>query len=139
MFYYLALNICVNMFDFVWNFALQGIEYQYDDDFVSSFSYKTHQLVLIAILSLISGQFINPTIALFRETPLGLAILHFFSINVSASLFFNFLFELTSMAPKTRFKVFRVELTKVFMTLIVFYFLSLCFTTWMNFTAQSIQ
>ena len=55
LFYYLALNICVNMFDLVWNFALQGIAYQYDDDFVSSFSYKTHQLILIAMLSLISG------------------------------------------------------------------------------------
>ena len=58
---------------------------------------------------------------------------------MSASLFFNFLFELTSMAPKTRFKVFRAELTKVFMTLVMFYFLTLCFTTWMYSMAQSIQ
>ena len=55
VFYYLALNICVNTFDLVWNFMLQGVSYQHDDDFVSSFSYKTHQLVLIAMLSFISA------------------------------------------------------------------------------------
>jgi hypothetical protein len=58
---------------------------------------------------------------------------------VALSIFFNFLFELTSISPETRFKVFRAELTKVFMTLVMFYFLTLCFTTWMYSIAQSIQ
>jgi hypothetical protein len=53
--YYLTMNICVNIFDLVWNFMLQGASYQHDDDFVSSFSYKTHQIVLIAMLSFISA------------------------------------------------------------------------------------
>ena len=48
---------------------------------------------------------------------------------MTMSLFFNFLFELTSMAPETRLKVFRVELTKVFMTVVIFYFLSLSVTS----------
>ena len=61
-----------------------------------------------------------------------LALMHFFSIIVAVSLFFNFLFELTSMKPTTRFKVFRVELVKVFLTLLIFYFMSLVFTSWLN-------
>ena len=39
-----------------------------------------------------------------------------------------FLLELTSMSPATRFKVFRTQLTKVFMTLVVFYLASFLFT-----------
>ena len=130
--YYLALNSCVNMFDLVWNYAFQGITYQQDSDFVTSFSYKTHQAILIAGLSFVSAQFIRPTVPLLKEVPVGLALIHLFSLILAGSLFVTFLFELTSMAPKTRFKVFRVELVKVFMTLVMFYFISLCFTAWLH-------
>ena len=68
-----------------------------------------------------------------------MAIIHGFSVLVSVSLFFNFLFELTSLAPETRLKIFRVELTKVFMTSVMFYMISLIFTSWMDSMAYSIK
>lgn len=137
--YYFVINSCVNTFDFFKNYVFMGITYRHDDDFVSSFSYKTHQLVLIGMLALVSAQFTRPSLSIFQEVPLGLAIIHFFSVIVSISLFFNFLFELTSLAPETRLKVFRVELTKVFMTGVMFYLISLCFTTFMYYTALQVQ
>ena len=137
--YYLTLNFSVNMFDLCWNHLFKGISYSHDEDFVSSFSYKSHSLVLVSMLAFISAQYTRPAFELFKEVPNSLALLHTFSILVSFSLVVNFLFELTSMAPQTRFKVFRVELVKVFMTVVIFYFLSLWFTTWARSMAQSVQ
>jgi len=91
------------------------------------------------MLAFISAQYIRPAFGLFKEIPNSLALLHTFSILVSFSLVVNFLLELTSMAPQSRFKVFRVELVKVFMTVVIFYFLSLWFTTWAQSMAQSVQ
>ena len=91
------------------------------------------------MLAGVSAQFTRPSVALIKEVPLGLAIIHFFSVFLSVSLFFNFLFELTSVSPETRLKVFRVELTKVFMTSVMFYLLSLCFTCWLDMCAHSLQ
>ena len=137
--YYITINFSVNLFDFFYNYCMQGITYRHDADFVSSFSYKSHQFVLVAGLTFISAQFVRPSFSVTKELPIMLALVHFFSIIVAASLFFNFLFELTSMKPTTRFKVFRVELVKVFLTLLIFYFMSLVFTSWLNSTLQFIQ
>lgn len=60
--YYLSINLCVNTFDFFKNFVFEGITYRHDDDFVSSFSYKTHQLVLVVMLSFVSAIFTNPVL-----------------------------------------------------------------------------
>ena len=68
--------------------------------------------------------------------PLGLTFLHMYTLPVLVSLFFNFLFELTAMAAETRFKVFRQELLKVFMSGVVFYFMCLWLTAWV-FTLSS--
>lgn len=137
--YYTTLNFSVNLFDFCYNFMFQGLSYRHDNDFVSSFSYKSHQLVLILGLTFVSLQFVRPSFTWSKELPIMLALMHCFSIIVAVSLFFNFLFELTSMKPSTRFKVFRVELVKVFISLIVFYFLALVFTTWQHSIAQAIH
>ena len=130
--YYITINFSVNLFDFFYNYMFTGITYRHDADFVSSFSYKSHQFVLVAGLTFISAQFVRPSFSVTKELPIMLALVHFFSIIVAVSLFFNFLFELTSMKPTTRFKVFRVELVKVFLTLLIFYFMSLVFTSWLN-------
>ena len=95
--------------------------------------------MMIAGLTFISAQFVRPTYTWSKELPLMLSLVHFFSIIVAVSLFFNFLFELTSMKPATRFKVFRAELVKVFMTLVFFYFISLVFTSWLYQIVHSIQ
>ena len=58
---------------------------------------------------------------------------------VVVSLFFNFLIELTAMAPETRIKVFRQELSKVFMSVVVFFFLTVFLTTWVFSLASSIN
>lgn len=97
--YYLTLNFSVNMFDLCWNHLFKGISYSHDEDFVSSFSYKSHSLVLVSMLAFISAQYTRPAFVLFKEVPNSLALLHTFSILVSFSLVVNFLFELTSMAP----------------------------------------
>jgi len=71
--------------------------------------------------------------------PNGLPILHMFSGLVALSLGFNFLFELTAMAPRTRFKVFRVELAKVFMSVVFFYMLSFLFTALIRSQGQAVK
>ena len=137
--YYFSLNLLVNTFDILWNHAYKGLTYRRDDDFTSSFSYKTHQIVLIALLSFISAQFTRPSFEIFKEVPNGLAVIHMFSCALALSLGFNFLFELTSMAPQTRFKVFRVELAKVFMSVVFFYMLSFIFTSWIRQAGSSVK
>ena len=137
--YYVILNFSVNSFDLVWNFVTKNVTYKPDDDFTSSFSYRVHQGVLLALLAFVSAQIIRPSISVFREVPKGLAVLHFFSTLVVGSLAVTFLIELTAMAPKARFKVFRVELVKVFMTVVLFYLLSLLFTTWVRHITWSVQ
>ena len=54
-FYYFTTNFLLNLFDLVWNYMIKGMTYRHDDDFVSSFSYKTHQLILVTTLAFISG------------------------------------------------------------------------------------
>ena len=53
--YYFTLNFSVNLFDLLWNHAYKGLTYRRDDDFTSSFSYKTHQIVLVALLAFVSA------------------------------------------------------------------------------------
>ena len=107
VFYYTTLNFSVNALDFLWNNALMGTNYYHDEDFISSFSFKSHTTINIILLSLISAQFLQPSIEIFRENPVGLTFLHGFTLGVIGSLFVNFLIELTAMVPETRFKVFR--------------------------------
>ena len=139
IFYYTTLTFWVNSIDFFCNYLLWDIYYYHDEDFVTSFSYKTHLFVLILILSFISAQFISPSVTLFIETPLGLTFMHMYSLAVVASLFFNFLYELTAMAAETRFKVFRQELLKVFMTGVIFYFMTLWLTSWVFSLSNAIN
>ena len=51
----------VNMIDLGYNFIYQGLKYEHDDDFVASFSFKVHQVMLTVWLAIISGQFMHPT------------------------------------------------------------------------------
>lgn len=139
VFYYLITNFALNMFDFCWNYLLKGVSYKFDDDFVSAFSYKTHQLLLIIELSFVSAHFMRPNAPIFKEIPLLLTLIHLSTLVVSGSMFYNFLYELTSMSTTTRFKVYRSEIVKVFMTLVIFYFLSLCFTSWLHKLMQFVQ
>jgi hypothetical protein len=44
----------------------------------------------------------------------------------------SFLIELTAMHPEERTKIFKTELSKVFMTTIVFNFFVLCLTAWLQ-------
>ena len=57
MVYYTTLNFMVNSMDFIVSNQMFGINYYHDDDFVSSFSFKTHTTVNILLLSLVSAQF----------------------------------------------------------------------------------
>ena len=86
---------------------------------------------MVVGLAFISAQFLRPNIQLFKDIPQILALMHLFSTVICGSLFFTFLFELTSMSPTTRFKVFHAEIVKVFMTLVIYYFIALCFTSWL--------
>ena len=107
IFYYITLNFWVNAVDFLCNNLLLSTNYYHDEDFVTSFSFKSHTTLNIILLSLISAQFLQPTIEIFKENPVGLTFIHGFTLGVIGSLFINFLIELTAMAAETRFKVFR--------------------------------
>ena len=81
----------------------------------------------------------QPSIKLFKENPIGLTFLHGFTLGVVASLFINFLIELTAMAAETRFKVFRQELLKVFVSAVIFYFMTVWLTSWVCSLSNSIN
>ena len=51
------------------------------------------------------------------------------------SMFFTFLIEMSAENAKIRHKVFKVEVSKVFVALIVFNFMTLIMTSWL----QSLQ
>ena len=65
IFYYATINFWVNAIDILCNNLLLSTNYYHDDDFVTSFSYKSHTTVNIILLSLISAQFLNPSIEVF--------------------------------------------------------------------------
>jgi len=78
-------------------------------------------------------------VKVFRKLPEGLTFLHYYSIFINISMFFCFLLELTWFSAEKRGKIFKTELTKVFMTIVVFYFISLWLTTWMFSMATTIS
>jgi hypothetical protein len=48
------------------------------------------------------------------------------------AMFFTFLVEMSAENPKIRHKVFQVEVSKVFVALIVFNFMTLIMTSWLQ-------
>ena len=65
MFYYTTMNFWVNTIDLFCNNLLLSTNYYHDEDFVTSFSYKSHTTVNIMLLSLVSAQFLRPSIEVF--------------------------------------------------------------------------
>ena len=122
MLYYTTLNLVVNLTDFFWNQLYKEIVYRHDDEFTSSFSFKAHQTLLVSILSFVSGQILSPSIAFFQDYTNGLTIIFITSLYLSFQMFLLFIAELTTLSPDIRFKVFKSELVKVFITIVIFYF-----------------
>ena len=126
--YYVILNLTVNIVDFFWNGLYKEITYHPDEDFASSFSFKTHQILMISLLSFVSGQISSPSIEYFKNYPDVLTFIFRTSIFVGISMFICFMAELTTMSPEKRFKVFRAELAKVFCSILLMYLESYLFT-----------
>ena len=55
VFYYFTLNFWVNVIDLLCNNLLLSTNYYHDEDFMSSFSFKSHTSINIVILSIISA------------------------------------------------------------------------------------
>ena len=137
-FYYLSCNLCVNLTDFVWRKQYMGIEYYHDDEFSMSFSYRTHQFILFALLALVSSQLLCPGLqqdsqigAHFEAFTEGIRLVFYASVPISISLIVSFLLELTSWKAEVRGKIFKTELVKVFLTVVFFYAFTLGLTTWL--------
>lgn len=140
---YVLLNFGANSIDFFWNQVFKGMmdfnQYYHDDDMQNSFSFKVHMLVLCAILAFVCGQIFLPTVGCIAKVPELLPELFGFSLLVCISMFLTFLYELTSYDPVKRTRLFRTELTKVFMTCILYQGLTLLMTSWFFSLGHAIQ
>jgi len=143
--FYTCINFLVNLMDFLYNRLYRSLNYYHDDDFVLSFSYKTHQLVLVAGLTFIFGCFVSKekdfpkALQVFSKVPEIVTCIHGCSILVCVSMLLTFLLELTWSSPNKRNKIFKTELTKVFTTIVLFYFLSLILTWLLSNVAANIE
>jgi hypothetical protein len=132
--FYLILNFWANLIDFIWNQVFKGMieakHYYHDDDMADSFSFKVHMFVLCATLAFVCGQIFLPSIEALKRVPELLPELYNFTFLICISMFLTFLYELTSYDPVKRTRLFRTELTKAFMTCIIFQATTLFMTTW---------
>jgi len=56
---YLTVTCWVNLTDYLYNGLI--MEYYHDEFFVSSFSYKTHQFVLVALVAVTGSELMSPS------------------------------------------------------------------------------
>jgi hypothetical protein len=125
---YLTVTCWVNLTDFLYNGLI--MEYYHDEFFVSSFSYKTHQLVLVGLVAVTGSELMSPS-KLTNNRPKLITHLHRTMIPVSLSLLLTFLYELTWYTPQKRLRVFRTEIAKVLLTIVYLNLLSLFLMSWM--------
>lgn len=125
---YLTVTCWVNLTDYLYNGLI--MEYYHDEFFVSSFSYKTHQFVLIGLVAVTGSELMSPS-KLTENRPKLITHLHRTQIPVSLSLLLTFLYELTWYTPQKRLKVFRTEINKVLLTIAYLNLASLILMSWM--------
>lgn len=124
---YLTVTFWVNLTDYIFNGLI--MDYYHDEFFVSSFSYKIHQLVLVTLVAVIGSEFMSPS-KLTANRPKLLTHLHRTQIPVSLSLLLTFLYELTWYTPQKRLRVFRTEIAKVLLTVVYLNLASLFLMSW---------
>lgn len=124
---YISLNFWVNLTDFLYTGLFK--EFYHDEFFLTSFSYKVHQIALSSILAFLTGELMSPKHT--AECPSSLTHIFTASIFVSISLMLSFIQELTWYTAGKRIKVFKTEITKVLMTVVYFNFFTLLLMSWM--------
>lgn len=125
---YLSINFWVNLTDFLVTGVIN--DYYHDEFFATSFSNKLHQITLCAILAYIVAQIMRPSQFIVQEPNFLFALFRgALAIQVSYLLTFNY--ELTWYSPAKRLKVYKTEILKILMTMIMFNFFSLLFMSWM--------
>ena len=125
---YLTVTCWVNTTDYWYNGLI--MEYYHDEFFVSSFSYKVHQVILVGLAAGTCSELMSPS-ALTVNRPKLITHLHRTQIPVSVSLLLTFLYELTWYTPQKRLRVFRTEITKVLLTVAYLNLISLFLMSWM--------
>jgi hypothetical protein len=133
---YLTVTFWVNLTDYIFNGLI--MDYYHDEFFVSSFSYKIHQLVLVTLVAVIGSEFMSPS-KLTANRPKLLTHLHRTQIPVSLSLLLTFLYELTWYTPQKRLRVFRTEIAKVLLTVVYLNLASLFLMSWVWQLAKQIK
>ena len=141
--FYIVLNFWANFIDFFWNQVVKGMmdgpKYYHDDDMSNSFSFKVHMFALCSLLALTFGQILAPSLEVFIKVPELVPELYNFQFPLCVSMFLTFLYELTSYDPVKRTRLFRTELTKAFMTCILFQAVTLFMTTWYFSLGSAVQ
>jgi hypothetical protein len=130
--FYFSSNFWVNSIDFVYKFSVKEglISGYYHDEFTAtSFSYTVHQMVLCNIFALCASELISPNH--IKSTPELLGYANRWTMPVSCSMLFTFLIELTWYSPEQRLSVFKSEILKVLMTIVVLNLIMLFITSWM--------
>jgi hypothetical protein len=130
---YLSQNFLVNSLDYVlFRRHRDDLGYYHDEDFLRSFSYKSHQAFMCLLFAVLFGQSFSPSHSVITAAPKEiLGALFYFSIPVGSSMLMCFLFELTAETPDVRASLYKTELAKVFFTILHFYLLSMIFSNWL--------
>lgn len=95
--------------------------------------------VLCSTLALVCSQIFTPTIPAFKRVPELIPELFSFTFLTCVSMFLTFLYELTAYDPLQRTRLFRSELTKCFMTCILYQAITLLTMNWFFTLGSAIQ
>ena len=125
---YLSLNFWVNLTDLLYSGVIH--DYYHDEFFLTSVSYKLHQVTLCAVLAYVVSEMMAPSDSVTKHAQI---LSHTFSatVLVAFSLALCFMYELTWYASERRIKVFKTEISKVLMTIVYFNLFALIFISWM--------
>ena len=125
---YLCLNFWVNLTDLLYSGVIH--DYYHDEFFLTSVSYKLHQVTLCAVLAFVVSEMMSPSAQVANNAHI---LSHTFTATVPIALSqaLCFMYELTWYASERRIKVFKTEISKVLMTVVYFNLFALFFTSWM--------
>ena len=120
----------------MYNKQFLNIEYYHDDEMVTSFSYRVYQCLLFTVLAFLSTMLLCPPKdswlrAHFEDFYDGFALIFYACVFMNVAMFFTFIVELTVYKPEIRHKVFKTELSKVFVAAIVFNLMAIIMTNWL--------
>lgn len=112
LFLYFTENFLINFLDLV---VVRSVfsEYYHDDMFLDSFSFRTFQFVLTALVAFMVSQMASPSITGIKKNPEIISFLFQSSCVLHLMMLACFLYELTYEKADIRARIFKSEISKV--------------------------